>query len=72
MLLLPDLGTGVLDPFRKRKTLNAWEGDHEFLLEGGVFTKDPIGTYIDFNRTEEIDPLRLRPHPREFELYYDT
>src|SRR5690606_7026106 len=51
--------------------LEALEADHECLLEGGVFTSDLIETYIDFKRTEEIDSLRLRPHPREFELYYD-
>jgi glutamine synthetase len=51
--------------------LNALEKDHEFLLEGGVFTSDLIETYVDYKRTEEIDSLRLRPHPREFELYYD-
>ncbi|WP_046471366.1 type I glutamate--ammonia ligase [Allosalinactinospora lopnorensis] len=52
-------------------SLSALERDHEFLLEGGVFTEDLIETYIDYKRTEEIDSLRLRPHPREFELYYD-
>ncbi|CAM4194757.1 type I glutamate--ammonia ligase [Nocardiopsis rhodophaea] len=51
--------------------LEALESDHEFLLEGGVFTPDLVETYIDYKRTEEIDSLRLRPHPREFELYYD-
>ncbi|MDA0567664.1 type I glutamate--ammonia ligase [Streptomonospora sp. S1-112] len=51
--------------------LEALEADHEFLLEGGVFTQDLIETYVDYKRTEEIDSLRLRPHPREFELYYD-
>ncbi|MBB6172583.1 glutamine synthetase [Nocardiopsis mwathae] len=51
--------------------LDALETDHEFLLEGGVFTPDLIETYVDYKRTEEIDSLRLRPHPREFELYYD-
>ncbi|ASU83290.1 type I glutamate--ammonia ligase [Nocardiopsis gilva YIM 90087] len=51
--------------------LEALESDHEFLLEGGVFTPDLIETYVDYKRTEEIDSLRLRPHPREFELYYD-
>ncbi|RNL81756.1 type I glutamate--ammonia ligase [Halostreptopolyspora alba] len=54
------------------EALNALERDHEFLLEGGVFTEDLIETYIDYKRTEEIDSLRLRPHPREFELYYDV
>ncbi len=54
------------------ESLNALERDHEFLLEGGVFTEDLLETYIDYKRTEEIDSLRLRPHPREFELYYDV
>ncbi len=39
--------------------------------EGGVFTPDLIETWIDLKRTNEIDPLRLRPHPYEFALYYD-
>ncbi|MBA2768582.1 MAG: type I glutamate--ammonia ligase, partial [Sporichthyaceae bacterium] len=47
------------------------ERDHDYLLEGGVFTSDLIETWIDFKRTQEIDPMRLRPHPHEFELYYD-
>ncbi|MGH8866638.1 MAG: type I glutamate--ammonia ligase [Actinomycetes bacterium] len=51
--------------------LTALEADHEYLLEGGVFTPDLIETWIDFKRTQEIDPLRLRPHPHEFELYFD-
>ncbi|MBB4930788.1 glutamine synthetase [Lipingzhangella halophila] len=53
------------------EALDALEKDHEFLLEGGVFTEDLLETYIEYKRTEEIDSLRLRPHPREFELYYD-
>ena len=39
--------------------------------EGGVFTEDLIETWIDYKRTAEIDPIRLRPHPHEFELYFD-
>ena len=46
--------------------------DHDFLLEGGVFTEDVIETWIDVKRTTEIDPLRLRPHPYEFALTYDV
>ena len=46
------------------------EEDHDYLLEGGVFTPDLIETWIDLKRTNEIDPLRLRPHPYEFALYY--
>ena len=52
--------------------LDNLEADHEFLLEGGVFTPDVIETWISFKREHEIDPLRLRPHPYEFALYYDV
>jgi glutamine synthetase len=52
--------------------LNSLEADHDFLLEGGVFTSDVIETWIAFKREHEIDPLRLRPHPYEFALYYDV
>jgi glutamine synthetase len=48
------------------------EEDHEYLLEGGVFTPDLIETWISYKRENEIDPLRLRPHPYEFALYYDV
>ena len=51
--------------------LAALEADHEFLLEGGVFTPDLIATYIDYKKSTEIDAVRLRPHPYEFFLYYD-
>ncbi|MFD2474820.1 type I glutamate--ammonia ligase [Amycolatopsis silviterrae] len=48
------------------------EADHEYLLDGGVFTPDVIDEWIGFKREHEIDPLRLRPHPYEFALYYDA
>ncbi|MGN6413301.1 type I glutamate--ammonia ligase [Flexivirga sp.] len=51
--------------------LDALEADHDYLTEGGVFTDDLIETWIDYKRTHEVDPLRFRPHPHEFELYYD-
>ncbi|MCW2544191.1 MAG: type glutamate--ammonia ligase, partial [Frankiales bacterium] len=53
------------------EVLDALEADHEYLLEGGVFTPDLISTWIEYKRTVEIDALRLRPHPYEFALYYD-
>ena len=53
------------------EVLDALEADHDYLLEGGVFTADLIETWIDYKRANEIDPIRLRPHPHEFELYYD-
>jgi glutamine synthetase len=52
--------------------LDALEEDHEFLLKGGVFTKDLIDTWIEYKRKEEADAVRLRPHPWEFTLYYDA
>ncbi|HZA39210.1 MAG TPA: type I glutamate--ammonia ligase [Actinomycetota bacterium] len=51
--------------------LDALESDHDFLLEGGVFTEDVISHWIDYKRTREVDEIRLRPHPWEFYLYYD-
>jgi glutamine synthetase len=51
--------------------LEALEHDHDFLLEGGVFTEDVIEHWIDYKRVHEVDELRLRPHPWEFYLYYD-
>ena len=53
------------------EVLAALEADHDYLTEGNVFTPDLIETWIDYKRTHEIDPVRLRPHPHEFELYYD-
>ena len=54
------------------EVLDALEADHDYLTEGGVFTPDLIETWIDYKRAHEIDPIRLRPHPHEFELYYDV
>jgi glutamine synthetase len=51
--------------------LNNLERNNEFLTKGGVFTKDLVETWIDFKRKQEVDYVRLRPHPAEFELYYD-
>jgi len=51
--------------------LIALEGDNDYLLEGGVFTQDLLDTWISYKREREIDPIRLRPHPHEFELYFD-
>jgi glutamine synthetase len=50
----------------------ALERDHDFLLRGDVFTEDVIATWIRFKREKEIQPMRLRPHPYEFCLYYDA
>jgi glutamine synthetase len=53
------------------EVLVALENDHDYLLEGGVFTQDLVETWIDWKRTNEVDPIRLRPHPHEFEMYFD-
>ncbi len=52
------------------ETLDALEADHDFLLEGGVFTSDLLEAFISYKREEEIGPVSLRPHPYEFLLYY--
>ena len=52
------------------KVLDELEADNEWLLEGGVFTPDVIETWIDYKRTQEVDPIRVRPHPYEFQMYY--
>jgi glutamine synthetase len=54
------------------EVLDNLEADHDWLTAGNVFTPDLIATWIDFKRSAEIDPIRLRPHPHEFELYYDV
>ncbi|QEH93010.1 type I glutamate--ammonia ligase [Dermacoccus abyssi] len=51
--------------------LDALEADHDYLLEGDVFTEDLIQTWIEYKRLNEVDPIRFRPHPHEFEMYYD-
>jgi glutamine synthetase len=53
------------------ESLAALEADHEFLLSGGVFTQDVVDTWVAYKRENEIDAVRLRPHPWEFYLYYD-
>jgi len=58
-------------PGSLEESLSALESDHEFLTKGGVFTADLIETWVAYKRANEIDPVRLRPHPWEFYLYYD-
>jgi glutamine synthetase len=53
------------------EALEALEADQDFLKVGGVFTSDLIDTWIAYKRETEIDAVRLRPHPYEFQLYYD-
>ena len=53
------------------EALSNLRGDHEFLLRGDVFTPDVIDTWIWYKTENEVDALRLRPHPYEFCMYYD-
>jgi glutamine synthetase len=59
-------------PGSLQEALEALRADHAFLTKGGVFTDDLIQTWIDYKLENEVDPLRLRPHPHEFALYYDS
>ncbi len=53
------------------EALEALEQDMQFLLKGNVFTEDALETWIAYKRENEVDALRLRPHPYEFFMYYD-
>ena len=53
------------------EALTELERDHEFLLQGDVFTQDVIDTWIEWKRENEVEPVQLRPHPYEFALYFD-
>jgi glutamine synthetase len=57
-------------PGSLEEALRALETDHDYLLEGGVFTKDLIDTWIAYKREKELLPFAQRPHPFEYELYF--
>ncbi len=54
------------------EAIDAVERDHEFLLKGDVFTRDLLETWIEYKKERELDPVRLRPVPYEYFLYYDV
>ena len=58
-------------PASLEAALDALEQDQEFLLRGEVFTDDLLSIWIEYKRKNEVDAMRLRPHPYEFCLYYD-
>lgn len=58
-------------PGSLEEALAALEADHDFLLKGDVFTQDVIDMWIEYKTENEINPVRLRPHPHEFFLYFD-
>jgi len=53
------------------EALDALKKDHEFLLKGDVFTQDAIDMWIEYKTENEVNPVKLRPHPHEFFLYFD-
>lgn len=59
-------------PSSLNDALDALEEDHQFLLRGEVFTQDVINSWINYKRENEVNALRLRPHPYEFCMYYDV
>jgi len=53
------------------EAIDALKADQEFLLKGDVFTQDAIDMWIEYKTENEINDIKLRPHPHEFYLYYD-
>jgi glutamine synthetase len=53
------------------EALNCLAEDHDWLLKGDVFTKDVIDMWVSYKKEAEVDKIRMRPTPMEFELYYD-
>jgi glutamine synthetase len=58
-------------PGSLEEALKCLEDDHEFLLKGDVFTIDVIEKWIEYKTEAEVNPVRMRPVPMEFALYYD-
>lgn len=70
--LSPEEKAGVPStPASLDEALMELEKDHDYLLKGDVFTEDVIKAWIEYKREHEIDPLRMRPHPWEYAMYYD-
>jgi glutamine synthetase len=67
-----ELGNIPSLPSSLEQALKNLEDDHEFLLKGGVFTEDLLEAWIGYKRTNEIDAIRVRPHPYEYFMYYDV
>jgi glutamine synthetase len=54
-----------------REALQSLAADHEFLLQGDVFGKDMIESYIEL-KWKEVYRFEHTPHPVEFEMYYSA
>lgn len=59
-------------PGSLEKVLAALQADNDYLRVGGVFSTDVLESWIDYKRSKELDPIRLRPTPHEYELYFDV
>jgi len=66
-----ELSETNVTPASLGEAIDSLEADNAFLMAGDVFSEDLISTWVDWKRSEELDQLRLRPHPYEFDLYYD-
>ena len=53
------------------EAIEALKADQQFLLKGDVFTQDAIDMWIEYKTENEINDVKLRPHPHEFYLYFD-
>ncbi|MDH3518818.1 MAG: type I glutamate--ammonia ligase [Myxococcales bacterium] len=70
--LTPEEAKGIpVMPGSLQEALESLEADHDFLLKGDVFTEDALAMWARYKREYEVDPVRVRPHPHEFELYFD-
>ena len=58
-------------PGSLEEALDCLEEDSDFLRKGDVFSQGLIESYVEYKRENEVDPVRSRPHPHEFALYYD-
>jgi len=58
-------------PGSLEEAIEALKADQEFLLRGDVFTRDAIDMWIEYKTENEINDVKLRPHPHEFYLYFD-
>ncbi|MBF0493036.1 MAG: type I glutamate--ammonia ligase [Deltaproteobacteria bacterium] len=58
-------------PGSLEESLNALREDNAYLLKGDVFTEDLLTKWLEYKTENEVDPVRLRPVPYEFSLYFD-
>ena len=53
-------------------SLLALKDDHDYLLQGDVFSKQLIDYWIDYKMESEVTPMAARPTPYEFCMYYNV